>query len=263
MSTLVTTTTADELAPRINEEHDACVRCVEQFASHAFKAGDLLIEAKGLVPHGQWLDWLAEHTDLSERTAQAYMQMADRIPVENRSTCCGLSMREILESIKAPRLVEDHSERSEADGPDDTDEEDDAGDEESDDGSEADHPQRQFRKTEDEYAAEIVNEVQADLKNLEDQDLDLDLLRERVLEKLIFALKPEATLVLRPGATLSAPPTAAPQEEEKKRGGRPKGSKNKPKTEPASAETSAPIPDDGLDLRDTFMDRRNETGDAL
>ena len=48
----------------------------------------------------------------------------------------------------------------------------------------------------------------------------------------------------------------------KRGGGRPKGSKNKPKSEPVSAEVAAPtapIPDDGLDLRGTFMDRRNET----
>jgi hypothetical protein len=32
-------------------------------------AGDLLIEAKALVPHGQWLPWLAEHCEMAERTA--------------------------------------------------------------------------------------------------------------------------------------------------------------------------------------------------
>jgi hypothetical protein len=228
MNALVTTTTAaDELAPRINEEYEAAVKSLLQFANHAFKAGDLLIEAKGLVPHGQWLDWLAEHTEISERTAQVYMQMAERIPVENRSDCCGLSMREILESIKVPRL-EDHSQPSDPDDEDDdadTDDQD-AGDdtEESDDENGARTPTPQFRKSEEEYADEIVGEFQAEIQNLEsEQDLDRDLLVEILLEKVIYVLRPGYVLVPKPEATPSV------EAKPKGKGGRPPGSKNKPK----------------------------------
>jgi hypothetical protein len=40
-------------------------------------AGELLIEAKALVGHGQWLPWLREHCDMPERTAQLYMRLAN------------------------------------------------------------------------------------------------------------------------------------------------------------------------------------------
>ena len=41
-------------------------------------AGRALIEAKSLVRHGRWLPWLKEHCHLPERTAQLYMQLAER-----------------------------------------------------------------------------------------------------------------------------------------------------------------------------------------
>jgi Protein of unknown function (DUF3102) len=39
-------------------------------------AGDLLIEAKAQLKHGQWLPWLRENCLISERTAQLYMRCA-------------------------------------------------------------------------------------------------------------------------------------------------------------------------------------------
>ena len=39
-------------------------------------AGDLLIEAKAQVKHGQWLPWLSDHVQISERTAQLYIRLA-------------------------------------------------------------------------------------------------------------------------------------------------------------------------------------------
>jgi hypothetical protein len=38
--------------------------------------GDTLIEADRQVPHGQWGSWLHDNCELSERSAQAYMQLA-------------------------------------------------------------------------------------------------------------------------------------------------------------------------------------------
>jgi hypothetical protein len=43
---------------------------------HAMAAGDLLLEAKLRLKHGEWLPWLAEHRSMSERTAQRYMRLA-------------------------------------------------------------------------------------------------------------------------------------------------------------------------------------------
>jgi hypothetical protein len=44
-------------------------------AESALEAGRLLIEAKELVQHGEWEDWLAENVHFSERTARRYMQL--------------------------------------------------------------------------------------------------------------------------------------------------------------------------------------------
>ena len=52
-------------------------------AERAIEAGRALLEAKGLVKHGQWLPWLQQHCGMSERTAQLYVQIAKlELPAE-------------------------------------------------------------------------------------------------------------------------------------------------------------------------------------
>jgi hypothetical protein len=65
-----------ELAGRIKVEHEATATALKSGVEHAMAAGDLLLEAKALVKHGQWLPWLADHCAISERTAQLYMRTA-------------------------------------------------------------------------------------------------------------------------------------------------------------------------------------------
>jgi hypothetical protein len=63
------------LAVAIRAEHEAFKRGIE----HAFKAGQLLIEAKeqlGEDGHGKWLPWVKDNCGMSLRTAQAYMRLA-------------------------------------------------------------------------------------------------------------------------------------------------------------------------------------------
>lgn len=38
--------------------------------------GQRLIEAKAMLPHGEWLPWLTERVEFSERTAQSFMRLA-------------------------------------------------------------------------------------------------------------------------------------------------------------------------------------------
>ena len=38
--------------------------------------GQRLIEAKAILPHGEWLPWLTEQVEFSERTAQSFMRLA-------------------------------------------------------------------------------------------------------------------------------------------------------------------------------------------
>jgi Protein of unknown function (DUF3102) len=69
-----------DLAHRIKAEHDAANEAKRSAISHAIAAGDLLIEAKDRVSHGDWLPWLEANVGFSERTAQAYMRLAREYP---------------------------------------------------------------------------------------------------------------------------------------------------------------------------------------
>ena len=64
------------LAARIRAEHEATSAALRSSVAHGIAAGELLMEAKASVPHGQWLLWLKEHCAISERTAQLYMRLA-------------------------------------------------------------------------------------------------------------------------------------------------------------------------------------------
>ncbi len=72
-----------DLAVRIKAEHAAAAASLRESVRHAIAAGEMLVEAKAMVPHGQWLPWLADHVAISERTAQLYMRIAkNRTEVE-------------------------------------------------------------------------------------------------------------------------------------------------------------------------------------
>jgi hypothetical protein len=80
MTTIEGSNPLADLAARIVAEHEACKDAVKRGAEHVMRAGDLLIEAKALLQHGQWLPWLAKHCAFSDRTAQLYMRLAKRRP---------------------------------------------------------------------------------------------------------------------------------------------------------------------------------------
>jgi hypothetical protein len=64
------------LAAEIRKAHADVQEAAKTAAEHAIAAGHALIEAKGLLKHGEWLPWLREHCALAERTAQLYMKIA-------------------------------------------------------------------------------------------------------------------------------------------------------------------------------------------
>jgi Protein of unknown function (DUF3102) len=69
-----------DLAFRIKAEHEASTEFARRSLVHAMAAGDLLLEAKERLKHGQWMPWLKEHCAIPDRTARLYMRLA-----ENRS----------------------------------------------------------------------------------------------------------------------------------------------------------------------------------
>lgn len=64
------------LVAEIRRAHADVQDAANTAAERAISAGHALLEAKELVPHGEWLPWLREHCALNERTAQLYMKVA-------------------------------------------------------------------------------------------------------------------------------------------------------------------------------------------
>jgi hypothetical protein len=58
------------LASRIQEEHQASTVAARRSLSHAIRCGELLLEAKAQIKHGQWLPWLKKQCAIPPGTAQ-------------------------------------------------------------------------------------------------------------------------------------------------------------------------------------------------
>jgi hypothetical protein len=66
-----------EIAKSINNEHRAVLGMRRRALEHARTAGNLLRQAKDEVGHGGWSKWKKSNLECSDRTAQAYMQIAE------------------------------------------------------------------------------------------------------------------------------------------------------------------------------------------
>lgn len=65
-----------KLAEEINAEYRAFERDVKSATEHALRCGVLLEEKKASLGHGEWLPWLRDHFEGSERHAQRFMKLA-------------------------------------------------------------------------------------------------------------------------------------------------------------------------------------------
>jgi hypothetical protein len=92
------------LAKRIKIEHAAYGETARKGVDHAMAAGDLLLEAKAqLGQHGQGLPWLAEHCELSVRSAQLYMRLArNRSEIEGKYATVAHLTLQAAASLLAP-----------------------------------------------------------------------------------------------------------------------------------------------------------------
>lgn len=96
-------TTLPQLAERITAEHALALDHLGRGLAHALECGRLLVQAKGLVPRGQWLAWLREHCPkIRERMAERYMRVAQKLPrldAADPTRVSDLSLRQALEMI--------------------------------------------------------------------------------------------------------------------------------------------------------------------
>ena len=68
--------------------------------------GRLLLEAKGLVPHGEWGKWLAENVDYSESTANNLMRCFKEFGDEQIDLFTGVSDADFFSVLNQSQMVE-------------------------------------------------------------------------------------------------------------------------------------------------------------
>jgi hypothetical protein len=93
----------DELAAELAAEHQRCEGAYRQALEHALRCGDLLIEAKAQLAHGEWRGWVAANFPGSDRTARAYMQLARNRHQLERRPVANSGIRAALRELAAPR----------------------------------------------------------------------------------------------------------------------------------------------------------------
>jgi hypothetical protein len=91
------------IATDINEEHRLAVGAARRSLEHARRAGDLLIEVKSRLPHGEWLPWLVANCEFSERSAQGYMRLAREWDTVSR-WASDLPLRDALALLSESRV---------------------------------------------------------------------------------------------------------------------------------------------------------------
>jgi ParB family chromosome partitioning protein len=106
--------TLETLAAQINDEHRQAEAKLNTGLQHARHAGELLLQAKSLCQHGAWLPWLEANFDGSDRTARAYMRVAQQWPrVEAKwQRAANLSIRDAMRLIAPPETPVPHITRN-------------------------------------------------------------------------------------------------------------------------------------------------------
>jgi hypothetical protein len=94
-------TTLNGLANGIREKHQAALDAAANAVSLAREAGELLIQAKAQVGHGQWANWLKANVQFSERTAQGYMRLVRELPKLDDEKAQRVAVMPLRQALKA------------------------------------------------------------------------------------------------------------------------------------------------------------------
>jgi hypothetical protein len=88
----------------INEEHRLAFLCAREAVAHAKAAGELLLQAKREIKHGEWVQWIEDNCEVSPRVAQSYMRIAENWDVieANSDATHGLTIDAALKAIPKP-----------------------------------------------------------------------------------------------------------------------------------------------------------------
>jgi len=92
-----------ELAASIDRDHKAAEVALSEGVAHAVTVGRHLLEARALMPHGGWLSWLKDNSEVGERSAQGYMRLAKAPRVAD------MPLRDALAELGKPRKPENYA----------------------------------------------------------------------------------------------------------------------------------------------------------
>src|SRR5262245_18668139 len=99
------------LASTIKEHLAAAETATRRGLEHAMAAGLLLIEAKELVEHGEWLTWLQANCQIGQRQAQTYMRLArnrHRVEAVKNAATAHLTIAAAEALVGRPRAERPH-----------------------------------------------------------------------------------------------------------------------------------------------------------
>jgi len=86
------------IADQIKAEHKAVERGIRSSVAHAMRCGELLLQAKASMKHGEWEAWITDNIKLSQRAAQGYMRLA-KLDAAKAQRVADLSLREALKQV--------------------------------------------------------------------------------------------------------------------------------------------------------------------
>ena len=98
--------TLNDLVTQIKEAHDQVEQAFTAAVGHALKAGELLLEAKSQLDHGEFESWIKDNFEFSNRMARIYMRVARefiKLPDEERQRVADMSLRGVLKLLAPPR----------------------------------------------------------------------------------------------------------------------------------------------------------------
>lgn len=95
----------EELAGRIRERDREDQQLANLMLAHAVEKGRWLTEAKSLVPHGAWGEWLKREVDYSQSKAQTLMRLFQRHGEDGQESLFGASKSQALGNLSVTQAI--------------------------------------------------------------------------------------------------------------------------------------------------------------
>ena len=106
---VVMATSLVELGQQAKAHHASVGQSQQSALKSAIDAGKVLLEAKKMIPHGSFHEWIAANTGIGKRAAQTYMYLAEHhLLLGDRLYRRPMSIREAQKQIGDLRILKEH-----------------------------------------------------------------------------------------------------------------------------------------------------------